>query len=335
MAGAERDHAAEPSGESTHAVAAGAPSAAPASAPLSPQGLLALQRTAGNRAVGRLLQRTATGTGRGPWLAREAAITPEEKLELEPERTAPDPTAVEPAPPAAPEAVKTWTYELTFDDGPHVAELGKGVNRTEKVLDTLKAKGIKAGFFIQTGVTHRGASAVGRALVKRMHDEGHTVGIHTGGKKDHELHTTAQKDRRLKGELRSAKDYIEKVTGEEPRYVRPPTGAFNPAVSATYARLGLENLLWDIDGDAGKSLDLATLKRRFSTQLAMLNFFGVKRLPHRDGINVLYHDIQQGTADNLGAIIDHIKAATEALLPPPLPTLTPNRTRNVAAFRAP
>ena len=328
MAGAERVHA-EPSGESAHAVAAGAPSAGAVSAPLSPQGLLALQRAAGNRAVGRLLQRTGTG----PWLAREAAITPEEKLV--PDRTPPDPTAVAPVPPAAPEAVKTWTYELTFDDGPHVAALGKGLNRTEKVLDTLKAKGIKAGFFIQTGVTHRGASEVGRALVKRMHDEGHTVGIHTGGRKDHELHTAAQRDRRLKGELRSAKDYIEKITGEEPRYVRPPTGAFNPAVSATYARVGLENLLWDIDGDAGKSLDLATLKRRFSTQLATLNFFGVKRLPNRDAINVLYHDIQQGTADNLGAIIDHIKSATEALLPPPVPTLTPNRTRNVAAFRAP
>jgi len=182
-----------------------------------------------------LLQRTGTG----PWLAREAAITPEEKLV--PDRTPPDPTALAPVPPAAPDPVKTWTYELTFDDGPHIAALGKGLNRTEKVLDTLKARGIKAGFFIQTGVSHRGASEVGRALVKRMHDEGHTVGIHTGGKKDHELHTTAQKNRRLKGELRSAKDYIEKITGEEPRYVRPPTGAFNPAVSATYARVGLEN----------------------------------------------------------------------------------------------
>jgi hypothetical protein len=65
MAGAEREQAAEPSGESARSVT-GAPSAGPASEPLSPQGLLALQRSAGNRAVGRLLQRAGTGSGSPP-----------------------------------------------------------------------------------------------------------------------------------------------------------------------------------------------------------------------------------------------------------------------------
>ena len=44
-----------------------------------------------------------------------------------------------------------------------------------------------------------------------------------------------------------------------------------------------------------------------------------------DVINVLYHDIQKGTAENLSAVIDHIKDAT-------------TRVRNgldVATFRAP
>ena len=38
------------------------------------------------------------------------------------------------------------TFSLTFDDGPHTAPLNKGTNRTEKVLNVLQDKGIKAGF---------------------------------------------------------------------------------------------------------------------------------------------------------------------------------------------
>jgi peptidoglycan/xylan/chitin deacetylase (PgdA/CDA1 family) len=220
----------------------------------------------------------------------------------------------------------TRNFELTFDDGPHTAELGKGKNRTEKVLDTLKAKGsIKAGFFIQTGVSYRGASAVGRQLVARMHKEGHTVGIHTGGKKDHELHTEAEKPGRLEGELKSAKQYVKDVTGEEATLVRPPTGKSDNAVEATYGKVGLTNLLWDIDGDGGGSLSLADLKDRFTKQLSRIAAGGWKPGRKRDAVVVLYHDIQKGTADNIGAIVDHIKNTTSKL----------SSGKESAAFRAP
>ncbi|MDR1246606.1 MAG: polysaccharide deacetylase family protein, partial [Clostridiales Family XIII bacterium] len=61
------------------------------------------------------------------------------------------------------------TVYLTFDDGPSMY--------TERVLDILKEKNVKASFFIV------GDSAVrlgdkGRALLGRMIDEGHTVGVH-------------------------------------------------------------------------------------------------------------------------------------------------------------
>jgi peptidoglycan/xylan/chitin deacetylase (PgdA/CDA1 family) len=223
-----------------------------------------------------------------------------------------------------PSATTVRHYELTFDDGPHVAELGKGKNLTEKVLDTLKARGIKAGFFIQTGVSHRGASKVGRALVKRMHDEGHTIGIHTGGKKDHQLHTKAEAAGHLESDLNDAKGYVKDITGKEPTYVRPPTGAYNRAVEATYGRVGLTNMLWDIDGDAGNNLDLPTLKSRFTSQLAGLALSQWRTL-RPDSINVLYHDIQRGTAENLNAIIDHIKDATAKV----------RNGLDIATFRAP
>jgi peptidoglycan/xylan/chitin deacetylase (PgdA/CDA1 family) len=220
----------------------------------------------------------------------------------------------------------TRTYELTFDDGPHAAALGTGTNRTEKVLDTLKAKSaIKAGFFIQTGVSYRGASPVGRTLVARMHKEGHTVAIHTGGTKDHELHTEAEKAGRLEGELKSAKKYVKDVTGEEATLVRPPTGKYDKPVEATYGKVGLTNLLWDIDGDGGGNLSLADLKDRFTKQLAPIASGGWKPGRKADAVVVLYHDIQKGTADNIGAVVDHIKDTTAKV----------SGGKDTAAFRAP
>jgi peptidoglycan/xylan/chitin deacetylase (PgdA/CDA1 family) len=205
------------------------------------------------------------------------------------------------------------TFSLTFDDGPHAAALGTGANRTEKVLDTLKARGIKAGFFIQTGVSYRGASSVGKDLVKRMHGEGHKVGIHTGGSADHELHTTAAKGGRLKSELDAAKKYIQEQTGETATLVRPPTGAFNKSVSDIYAKVSLTNLLWDMDGDQGKNLSLVELKARVASEMAKVSANGWKPSTPSPNIVVLYHDIQKGTSEHLDAVISHIEGTVKTL----------------------
>ena len=156
-------------------------------------------------------------------------------------------------------------------------------------------------------MTHRMANRVGHALVERMQAEGHTVGIHTGGTSDHELHTKAEAAGRLEGELRAGKAAIKKDTGTEPTLVRPPTGAFNKAVEATYAKVGLTNLLWDIDGDQGKNLPLGDLQQRIESGVATVHarledhdaFVDDRRPPARH---------PAGTSANLGAIIDDIKA---------------------------
>jgi peptidoglycan/xylan/chitin deacetylase (PgdA/CDA1 family) len=217
-----------------------------------------------------------------------------------------------PAPPGG----ATRTFALTFDDGPHSETLGTGANRTEKVLDTLKAKGVKGAFFIQTGVSFRGASAVGKQLVQRMHSEGHKVGIHTGGTIDHESHVEAQKAGRLEGELKSAKSYITTQTGETPALVRPPFGASNKAVRDVYAKVSLTNLLWDIDGDKGAG-SVGDLKTRLESTdakdpgipaVAARGWTGTT--PSSPKIVVLYHDVRANTAKNIGAVIDHIKKVT-------------------------
>jgi peptidoglycan/xylan/chitin deacetylase (PgdA/CDA1 family) len=207
------------------------------------------------------------------------------------------------------------TFALTFDDGPHTGELKKSTNLTEKVLDDLKAEGIKAAFFIQTGVSYRGANAAGETLVKRMQTDGHTVGVHTGSTIDHKLHTTSAKDGTLEKELESAKTYINTQTGSNPTLVRPPTGAFNKDVSSIYAKTNLQNLMWDIDGDQGKNLTLDILKSRLDIGLATAKSKGWKPWSQKlsSKIVILYHDIQKGTANNLRALIQYIRDKVKAL----------------------
>lgn len=235
----------------------------------------------------------------------------DKKPEAEKKKEAEDKSGKKDKAPALPDPV----FALTFDDGPHSAELGTGKNRTENVLDILKSEGIKGAFFIQTGVSFRGASANGKALVARMVADGHTVGIHTGGTADHELHTAAAKKGTLESELNAAKTYVSDVTKQPATLVRPPTGAFNEDVSKIYAKVGLKNLMWDIDGDEGKSSSLSALQGRLDNGLDEAKKQGwkpwVQKLSSK--IVVLYHDIQKGTAESIKTLIKYIRDKVKTL----------------------
>lgn len=61
----------------------------------------------------------------------------------------------------------TRQFALTFDDGPHPT-------RTEAILDVLKKHNVKATFFVLTNKLNEGNFSI----VKRILDEGHTLGSH-------------------------------------------------------------------------------------------------------------------------------------------------------------
>ncbi|WP_257348424.1 polysaccharide deacetylase family protein [Pseudalkalibacillus decolorationis] len=103
------------------------------------------------------------------------------------------------------------TLALTFDDGP---------NRTytPQLLDLLQQYHIKATFFIVGECANRYPE-----IVKRMHREGHSIGIH------HVKHTSNwyMTPFAAKREINKCASIIEKLTGDKPRYYRPPWGRFN------------------------------------------------------------------------------------------------------------
>jgi cellulose synthase/poly-beta-1,6-N-acetylglucosamine synthase-like glycosyltransferase/peptidoglycan/xylan/chitin deacetylase (PgdA/CDA1 family)/spore germination protein YaaH len=98
---------------------------------------------------------------------------------------------------------------LTFDDGPDPTW-------TPKILDVLKARGVKAAFFI---VGNNGEFNPG--LVKRIVAEGHEIGNHTYT----HANLTKISRTRMKLELDATQRLIESLTGRSTTLFRPPYNA--------------------------------------------------------------------------------------------------------------
>lgn len=101
---------------------------------------------------------------------------------------------------------------LTFDDGPT-----KPV--TDKLLDTLKEYDVKATFFV-VGKEIQGCEEV----LKRMHSEGHVIGIHTYSHSFKKIYKN--KDRFINENVDTAKLVCD-VTGFMPNILRFPGGSHN------------------------------------------------------------------------------------------------------------
>ncbi|MBQ8780517.1 MAG: polysaccharide deacetylase family protein [Oscillospiraceae bacterium] len=117
---------------------------------------------------------------------------------------------------------------LTFDQG---YENGY----TEKILDTLKEKNVKALFFLTGDYAERN-----EALVRRMIDEGHLIGNH--GMKHASLPSLT--DEQAKDEIMSLHDYVKEKYGYEMKYFRPPCGEYSEQALSICNDLGYKTLLW-------------------------------------------------------------------------------------------
>jgi peptidoglycan/xylan/chitin deacetylase (PgdA/CDA1 family) len=109
----------------------------------------------------------------------------------------------------APVAGAPPTIYLTFDDGPNPAG-------PPALLDVLASEGVRATFFlIDEHITPETAP-----LVRRMADEGHAIGLHSGTRRLMMMPPAA-----LAARLSAAADRIAAITGERPcQLFRPHAG---------------------------------------------------------------------------------------------------------------
>jgi peptidoglycan/xylan/chitin deacetylase (PgdA/CDA1 family) len=225
---------------------------------------------------------------------------------------------------------KTGTFSLTFDDGPHPT-------RTASMLDVLKKHNIKATFFVLTSLINDGNAY----LIKRMLDEGHTVGSH-GFTHDNsnDLAQKIWKDKVTKSFVELAHWY--KVAGYEMTkfYYRFPYGAYggradyhqiNALRDLSRELLGdncINMVFWDVDtadwvpgmtpqeianniivnNEGGTYIDF---KQQGSTYIKVP--YQIKD-PIGGGV-VLEHDVQPNTAEAIDLFLTYAKDRHYTIVP--------------------
>nr|WP_225445689.1 polysaccharide deacetylase family protein [Paenibacillus arenosi] len=136
---------------------------------------------------------------------------------------------------------------LTFDDGPHP-------EYTAQLLDLLKTYNAKATFFV-LGIQAEKCPE----LLKRMHDEGHLIGIHNY------VHKTNwfMRPKTVRQHIEKTSNIIESITGKRPIYYRPPWGIVN---LFDFNRLGhIQIILWSaMFNDWRKKVGADRLYKRMS-----------------------------------------------------------------------
>jgi peptidoglycan/xylan/chitin deacetylase (PgdA/CDA1 family) len=192
---------------------------------------------------------------------------------------------------------------LTFDDGPHSS-------LTNKILDILEAKKVKATFFVY------GSKVVGnKDVVTRMHAHGHEIANHGWS------HTpfTKQVPEALEKMIRQTTTVLNNITKgttgsstaagtnsaaglpsavpgsmAASNYIRPPLGNTNAQVNDHIMKtLGLRVALWSLDS---KDYQAKTAKEVSDTVLSKA----------KPGDIVLFHDVFPVTVEALPEIIDQL-----------------------------
>lgn len=168
---------------------------------------------------------------------------------------------------------------LTFDDGPNTTT-------TNEVLDVLEQYGIKGSFFlIGNNINDESAKSV-----KRAYDMGCDIGNHS---KSHPYMNELSVEE-IEAEIDYVNEKIVEITGEEPKFFRPPYIAINntmyDAIDLTFiAGFGCND--WD---------DKVTAERRAKVIIRQA----------QDGGIILLHDAQGNskTVEALHTIIPELQA---------------------------
>ena len=152
---------------------------------------------------------------------------------------------------------------FTFDDGPHP-------KYTPMLLDLLKQYKVKATFFVVGSRAEQYPE-----LIRRIHEEGHEIGIHNYTHKSNWIMLPRTVRRQ---HLERSADIVERITGKRPVLYRPPWGIMN--FFDFWLPRSFRIVLWSVTGgdwslDGEK--DIEWLTRRL-----------LKRI--KDGSVVLLHD---------------------------------------------
>lgn len=134
---------------------------------------------------------------------------------------------------------------LTFDDVPDPRFTGK-------VLDVLKEYDVKATFFAVGDRAKKHPD-----LVKRIHDEGHSIGNHSY---NHAQLNKLSLDK-FKSQIERTNTILKSLTGVNPRLIRPPYGDINEEQLQWARKNGYKVVNWNVDSLDWKGLNKEEVKK--------------------------------------------------------------------------
>ena len=168
---------------------------------------------------------------------------------------------------------------LTFDAG---YENGC----TEKILDVLKKHETPAAFFLVGNYIEKNAD-----LVRRMVEEGHTVGNHTMHHPDMSKLTDPAA---FEKELRDLEALFRETTGREmPKYYRPPQGIYSQENLKMAQKLGYKTVFWSLAYVDWNNDSQPTREEAFSKLLPRIH----------NGAVVLLHSTSRTNAEILDELL--------------------------------
>ena len=189
---------------------------------------------------------------------------------------------------------------LTFDDGPSIY--------TNEILDILNQYNVKATFFV---VGREGSSA--EEALRRIVEEGHTLGMHSYSHKYRELYESMDS---FAEDFEKVRDYIYQATGIESVCYRFPGGSSNTVSEIDMHDFidyldsqGVEYYDWNVDaGDGGG--------KRLSTAELLENC--TDSIDSRETSIVLLHDSAEKptTVEALPDIIENLLARPDTVILP-------------------
>ncbi|KAL2915253.1 hypothetical protein HK105_205118 [Polyrhizophydium stewartii] len=130
---------------------------------------------------------------------------------------------------------RSGTFALTFDDGPS--------SYVPRLLDILKANGVKATFFINGRNFADLTQADSQDRLRRAFNEGHQIASHTLTHADLATLSNAA----MWQEMADNDALIKAVIGKRPVYMRPPYGSYNDNVLAAMGTWGYKVIGWNVD----------------------------------------------------------------------------------------
>ncbi len=186
---------------------------------------------------------------------------------------------------------------LTFDCGYEYTATDANGNQyrvTEKILDVLKEKNVKAVFFVTMPYVRSEPD-----LVQRMIDEGHALGNHSN---NHPVMPTLSIDKMIY-EVMSLHEYVKEHFGYEMHLFRFPTGEYSVRALAVLQHLGYKDVHWSFAYGDYNTDNQPSIEKGYQTTTER----------HHSGAIYLLHAVSVTNATILGDLIDFLQGQNYTL----------------------